>query len=378
MAAQKAQAVGGTVPPAPLQEATILLLPGDGIGPEVVGAARQVLEAAAGRFGFRLRFEEALVGGAAIDATGEPLPEATLAAARRAQAVLLGAVGGPRWDELPVDRRPEKGLLQLRQALGLFANIRPLPGFVAAYGHSPLKPHLLAGVDLVVVRELTGGLYYGPRAREARGPGEAAYDTMLYHTHEIERVARVAFDLAQRRRPPGERRVASVDKANVLLSSQLWRETVRRVAADYPDVRLEHLYVDNAAMQLIRDPARFDVILTENLFGDILSDEAAALAGSLGVLPSASLGGSVPFFEPVHGSAPDIAEQGLANPIGTVLSAALLLRYSLGQETAARAVEAAVEGALRDGARTADLVGKGEAFLSTEEMTAAILERLGG
>lgn len=358
-------------------EATILLLPGDGIGPEIVGAARQVLETAAVRFGLRLRFEEAPIGGAAIDQAGEPLPEATLAAARRAQAVLLGAVGGPQWDELPVDRRPEKGLLRVRQALGLFANLRPLPGFVAAYGRSPLRPELLAGVDLVVVRELTGGLYYGPRARQA-GPGgaEEAYDTMLYQTHEIERVARVAFDLARQRRPQGERRVASVDKANVLASSQLWRETVRRVAADYPDVHLEHLYVDNAAMQLIRDPGRFDVILTENLFGDILSDEAAALAGSLGVLPSASLGGSVPLFEPVHGSAPDIAGKGLANPIGTVLSGALLLRYSLGHEEAARAVEGAVEGALRDGARTADLVREGEAFLSTEQMTAAILERL--
>ncbi|HEY8530689.1 MAG TPA: 3-isopropylmalate dehydrogenase [Limnochorda sp.] len=358
-------------------EALILLLPGDGIGPEVVDAARRVLEAAARRFGLRLRFEEALIGGAAIDATGEPLPEGTLAAARKAQAVLLGAVGGPRWDDLPVDRRPEKGLLGLRRALGLFANIRPLPGFVAAYGRSPLRAEYLAGVDLVVVRELTGGLYYGPRARQAAPGGEEeAYDTMLYRTHEIERVARVAFELARRRKAPGERRVASVDKANVLASSQLWRETVRRVAAGYPDVALEHLYVDNAAMQLIRDPRRFDVILTENMFGDILSDEAAALAGSLGVLPSASLGGPVPLFEPVHGSAPDIAGKGLANPIGTILSAALLLRYGLGHEAAARTVEEAVEGALREGARSADLAGPGEPYLTCAAMTDAIVERL--
>lgn len=357
--------------------ATVLLLPGDGIGPEVVAAARRVLERAARAFGIALRFQEAPVGGAAIDQTGDPLPETTLAAAREADAVLLGAVGGPAWDDLPVDHRPEKGLLRLRQALGLFANIRPLPGFVAAWGRSPLRPELLQGVDLVVVRELTGGLYYGPRSRRAlAGGGEEAYDTMLYRTHEIERVARVAFELARARRPPGERRVASVDKANVLTSSQLWRETVRRVAADYPDVSLEHLYVDNAAMQLIRDPRRFDVILTGNLFGDILSDEAAALAGSLGVLPSASLGGPVPLFEPVHGSAPDIAGRGVANPIGAILSAALLLKHGLNQPEAAGAIERAVEAALAGGARTPDLAGDGEAALTTQEMTEAILDRL--
>ncbi|BAS27115.1 3-isopropylmalate dehydrogenase [Limnochorda pilosa] len=358
-------------------EPAVLLLPGDGIGPEVVEAARRVLEAAAHAHGLRIRFDEVLIGGAAIDQAGDPLPEATLEKARRARAVLLGAVGGPAWDDLPVDRRPEKGLLRLRQALGLFANIRPLPGFVAAYGRSPLKPELLRGVDLVVVRELTGGLYYGPRARRAlEEGGEEAYDTLLYRTHEIERVARVAFDLARTRRPVGQRRVASIDKANVLTSSQLWRETVRRVAADYPDVTLEHLYVDNAAMQLVRDPGRFDVLLTGNLFGDILSDEAAALAGSLGVLPSASLGGPVPLFEPVHGSAPDLAGRGVANPVGTILSAALLFRYALGHEAAAAMIERAVEQALADGARTADLAGEGEGALATEEMTAAILERL--
>jgi 3-isopropylmalate dehydrogenase len=348
----------------------ITLLPGDGIGPEVVAAARQVLEAAAARHGLSLSFDEQLIGGAAIDATGSPLPEATLDSCRGADAVLLGAVGGPAWEDPSAPVRPEQGLLGLRKALGLYANLRPIALDAALADASPLKAERLAGVDFIVVRELTGGLYFGePRGRDRRGGVERAFDTLEYSVPEIERVVRLAFELAGARRGV----VTSVDKANVLESSRLWREVATRVAADYPAVRLEHQLVDSCAMRLIADAAGFDVIVTENMFGDILTDEAAVLAGSLGLLPSASLGeGRRGLYEPIHGSAPDIAGRGVANPVGTVRSAAMLLRHSLEAPAAADAVEAAVAAALAAGCRTRDLGGD----LSTEAMTAAILERL--
>jgi 3-isopropylmalate dehydrogenase len=351
--------------------AHLLLLPGDGVGPEVTAEARAVLETVAERCGHRFSFREAAVGGAAIDATGEPLPAATLAASREADAVLLGAVGGPRWAHTELSIRPEQGLLRLRSELGLFANLRPVPVFPALVSRAPLRSELLAGVDLLFVRELAGGLYYGPRA-EDDGSG-SAHDTMVYSTTEVERIAHVAFRAATQRR----RRLISVDKANVLASMRLWRRTVTRIGSEYPEVELEHVLVDACAMRLMRSPADFDVVLAGNLFGDILSDEAATLAGSLGMLPSASLGeGRRGLYEPVHGSAPDIAGQGLANPIGAILSAALLLRHSLGLEAEARAVEASVEAALADDFRTADLGDAAESACSTQTMGRAIRERL--
>src|SRR3954453_1479583 len=338
--------------------ARIALLPGDGIGPEVVASAVEVLRAMDG-----FEFTEHLVGGAAIDATGSPLPDETLAACREADAVLLGAVGGPQWDTTdPGKPRPEQGLLGLRQGLGLFANLRPVKPFAALLDASPLKRERIEGTDMLVVRELTGGIYFGRKQREP----DRAVDECVYTRGEVERIARVAFNAAGAR-------VHSVDKANVLETSRFWREVVREVhAREFPNVALEHLLVDNAAMQLIAAPRHFGVILTENMFGDILSDEAAMLTGSIGMLPSASLGepGTPGVFEPVHGSAPDIAGTGAANPLATILSAAMLLRHGLGRDGEAAAVESAVQSALDQGLRTRDLGGTA----STKDATRAVLE----
>jgi len=341
----------------------IALLPGDGIGPEIVAAARRVLEAV-GEF----EFSEHEVGGASIDARGTALTEEVLEACREADAVLLGAVGGPQWDTTdPGAPRPEQGLLGLRKSLGLYANLRPVKPSVALLDASPLRAERIEGTDMLVVRELTGGIYFGDRGRD----GDAAHDTCVYSVAEIERIAEIAFEAAGRRRG----KVTSVDKANVLETSRLWRETVSRVAEGRDGIELEHMLVDNAAMQLVANPRGFDVILTENMFGDILSDESAMLTGSLGMLPSASIGGQGPgLFEPVHGSAPDIAGAGIANPLATILSAAMLLRDGLAREEEAAAIERAVEMALERGLRTPDLAEGGQA--GTEEMTAAVLAAL--
>jgi 3-isopropylmalate dehydrogenase len=364
-----------------MTQATIAVLPGDGIGPEVTAQAVRVLRSVAGRGGHRLVLREAPIGGCAIDAMGSPLPEETLALCREADAVLLGAVGGPKWDAPDALVRPEQGLLRLRKALGLYANLRPVrlhPELVAA---SPLRPERLAGVDLLVVRELTGGIYFGEKRRENAGGGEErALDTCVYTTGEIERVVRAAARLARGRRG----RVASVDKANVLETSRLWREVTTRVMREeFPDLELEHVLVDACAMHLINRPAEFDVIVTENMFGDILTDEASMLAGSLGVLPSASLGEPQPgqraqlgLYEPIHGSAPGIAGQDLANPLGAILSAAMLLRHSLGWEVEAAAVEAAVSRVISEGLRTRDVAAPGERWVGTERMGGAVQSAL--
>ncbi len=346
----------------------IALLPGDGIGPEIVSAAVQVLDAV-GDF----TYEEHLVGGASIDANGIALTDVVLEKCRKADAVLLGAVGGPKWDTTDPDKpRPEQGLLGLRKGLGLFANLRPVRPSPALVDASPLRPEIIQGTDILVVRELTGGIYFGEKKREP----DFASDTCVYNRSEIERIARVAFKAAGGR----DGRVTSVDKANVLETSRLWREVVSEIhEADYPEIALDHMLVDNAAMQLIAGPSRFDVIVTENMFGDILSDAAAMLTGSLGMLPSASLGESGPgVFEPVHGSAPDIAGTGTANPLATLLSVAMLLRDGLGASDEAAQVDAAVDSALESGLRTADLAGgaEAEAVVGTEEMTQAVLKAL--
>jgi 3-isopropylmalate dehydrogenase len=352
----------------------ITLLPGDGIGPEITAVTRQLLDAVASHHGFSLSYDEQPVGGAAIDATGVPLPESTLEACRQSDAVLLAAIGSPRFDSLPRESRPETGLLALRAGLDLFANLRPVKTIPALIDASTLRPEVISGVDLLVVRELTGGIYFGtPKGRIATDDGERAFNTMVYSSGEVDRIARVAFDLAKQRR--GE--LCSVDKANVLDVSQLWRDRVDRLASDYPDVRVSHLYVDNAAMQLVRAPRQFDVLLTGNLFGDILSDEAAMLTGSIGMLPSASLGSSGPgLFEPVHGSAPDIAGQDKANPMAMVLSAAMLLRIGLGQEAAAAALETAVDKVLAAGYRTGDLMAEGCTLLGCCAMGDQLLRQL--
>jgi 3-isopropylmalate dehydrogenase len=345
-------------------EARIVTLPGDGIGTEVVAEGVKVLEAVADRYGHRFTFEEALIGGCAIEATGSPLPEETLAACQRADAVLLGAVGGPRWSDPAAPVRPEQGLLGLRQRLGLYANLRPVRVYPALVDGSPLRPDRLEGVDLLVVRELTGGIYFGPR-QEATTDDETAYDTMVYTAGEVRRIAHTAFRLAGQRRG----KVTSVDKANVLATSRLWRRVVTEVATGYPAVTLETMLVDAAAMHLIRRPADFDVIVTANMFGDILTDEGSMLAGSMGMLPSASLGeGHAGVFEPIHGSAPDIAGRGIANPLATILSAAMLLRHSLGLEKEAQAVEAAVERVLAQGYRTPDIAGSETPTVGTRQM----------
>lgn len=331
-------------------EARITLLPGDGVGPEVVREAAACLTAVARAYGHRFHLEEALVGGAAVDATGDPLPADTLAKCQTSHAVLLGAVGGPAWDRHPREQRPESGLLRLRRALGLYANLRPVRVHPALEDASPLRPEVVQGTDLMIVRELGGGLYFGePRSFSS----ERAVNTLPYTRTEIEQVARVAFELAAARRG----RLVSVDKANVLETSRLWRQVVDELAPAYPSVKVTHSYVDSFAMALITRPRDFDVVLTENLFGDILSDEAAVLAGSLGLLPSASLGGPVGLYEPIHGSAPDIAGRDAANPIGTILSAAMLLRHSLRLEAEAKALEAAVDRVLKGSHGTSDLGG---------------------
>ena len=347
-------------------KAKITLLPGDGIGPEVVASAVEVLKAVATKHGHDFVFDEQLIGGAAIDAHGDPLPPATVVSCKSADAVLLGAVGGPKWSDPNAKVRPEQGLLALRATLGVYANLRPVRVHSQLANLSPLKNEKLHNVDLLFVRELTGGAYFGAKTRTA----DTATDECKYTVAEIERATRRAFEFARGRK----KHVTHVDKANVLETSRLWRSTVERVAKDYPDVKLEHQLVDSMAMLLLSRPSAYDVIVTENLFGDILTDEAAALAGSLGLLPSASLGdGKAGLYEPIHGSAPDIAGKGLANPLGTILSAALLLRYSLGLEAEAKEIEAAVDAVIEAGTLTRDLGGNA----NTNEVGAAVLAQLG-
>lgn len=350
----------------------ISLIPGDGIGPEITAEAVKVLEAVGRKFGHRFETKTLLAGGAAIDATGRCLPEETLAECRASDAVLLGAVGGPRWDSLPGAERPEKALLGLRSGLGLYGNLRPVKVWSALKDASPLKSEVIGdGLDILIVRELTGGVYFGEHRRSA--DGQSASDLMEYSRREVERVARMAFGAAAKRRG----KVTSVDKANVLETSRLWRETVEAVAAEFPGVALEHMYVDNAAMQLVRAPQAFDVILTENMFGDILSDEASQIAGSIGVLPSASLrDDGFGMYEPIHGSAPDIAGKGIANPLATILSVALMLRHSFALEAEALAVEAAVERVLGSGLRTRDLASPGDTPIGTAGMGDAVAEAI--
>jgi 3-isopropylmalate dehydrogenase len=358
--------------------ARIAVLPGDGVGPEVTAEAVRVLRAVAERWGHMFDLREALVGGCAIDAVGSSLPEDTLALCRAADAVLLGAVGGPRWDDPAAPDRPERGLLALRKGLGVFANLRPVASRERLASASPLRPELLVGVDMLVVRELTGGIYFGEKRREPlEGGGERASDLCVYTTEEIERVARMAGELARGRR----KRITSVDKANVLETSRLWRTVVTRVVREeFPDVGLEHVLVDACAMHLLRRPAEFDVIVTENMFGDILTDEASMLVGSMGMLPSASLGAGgarrMGLYEPIHGSAPDIAGRGIANPMGAILSAAMLLRHSLGLDREAAAVERAVDAALEAGEVTGDVAPAGARARSTREVGEGVAARV--
>src|SRR5262247_3641465 len=351
----------------------IAVLPGDGIGQEVIPEAIRVLEAVGKGTGATFEFERGLVGGAAIDATGEPLPPSTLRLCEQSDAILFGAVGGPKWDHLPQEQKPERGLLGLRKELDLFANLRPARCFPMLVDASPLKRSVVENTDIMVIRELTGGLYYGePRGVERFADGGArAINTMAYTTREVERIARIGFEVARKRR----RRLTSVDKVNVLVVSQLWREVVTRVGRDYPDVALDHVLVDNCAMALVHRPTQFDTIVTENTFGDILSDEAAILAGSMGMLPSASLGGTVGLYEPVHGTAPDIAGQGIANPIAAILSAAMLLRYSLNMEKDADRIDQAVLRVLDAGHRTADIAA-GVKPKGTREMGSLVVNEV--
>ena len=350
--------------------AKIVVLPGDGIGPEVTTQAVRVLEAVARKGGHAFEFEERLMGGCSIDAHGTALTDEVLRACQASSAVLLGAVGGPKWDDPTAKVRPEQGLLGLRKGLGVFANLRPVKVHPALLDSSPLKPDRLQGVDILVIRELTGGLYFGqPKGRDRTAKGERAVDTLEYHDFEVRRVVDLAFRLARARR----KRVTSVDKANVLESSRLWRQIATQIGQSNPDVALEHILVDTAAMKLVQAPASLDVVVTENMFGDILTDEASVLAGSMGMLPSASIGEKGPgLYEPIHGSAPDIAGKGVANPLGTILSAAMLLRHSLGLEVEAAAIEEAASRAITDGARTRDLGGT----LSTVQMADEVLKRL--
>jgi len=336
----------------------IAVLPGDGIGVEIVPEAVKVLQAVGKKFGLEFEFTEALIGGAAYDDVGHPLPATTLELCRRSDAVLLGAIGGPRWDNLPVELRPEIGaLLPLRKELELYANLRPCVLFPSLLQASTLKEEVISGVDILVIRELTGGLYFGEKKREKTPDGgEKATDVLTYSTYEIERIVRFAYQAARKRRS----KLCSVDKANVLESSRLWRETVSKLATAYPDVETTHMYVDNCSMQLIRNPRQFDVIVTENMFGDILTDEASMLTGSIGMLASASIGGQVGLYEPSHGSAPDIAGQNKANPLATILSAAMMLRYSFDREEEAVAIEQAVNRLLEEGYRTPDLMEPGK------------------
>ena len=352
----------------------VVLLPGDGIGPEITAVAKQLLEAVSTRHGFSLEFSEAPIGGSAIDATGEPLPASTLEACKGADAVLLAAIGSPRFDSLPRAQRPESGLLALRSGMELFANLRPVKIVPALIGASSLRPEVVEGVDLMVVRELTGGIYFGqPKGRVQADGEERAFNTMTYSDSEVDRIARVAFKLACERRG----QLCSVDKANVLDVSQLWRDRVEGMKSDYAAVDVSHLYVDNAAMQLVRDPRQFDVVLTGNLFGDILSDISAMLTGSIGMLPSASLGSEGPgLYEPVHGSAPDLAGQDKANPMAMVLSAAMMLRTGLKQTAAADDLEQAVDRVLAAGFRTGDLMSEGCTALGCQAMGEQLLKTL--
>ena len=351
----------------------IALLRGDGIGPEIVDSAVRVLEKIALKFGHEFHFTPYLIGGAAIDATGAPLPEETVRGCLASDSVLLGAVGGPKWDGLPGNVRPEKALLGIRAAMGLYTNLRPARLYAALKDDSPLRPDLVEkGFDIMIVRELTGGIYFGDRGYREGKYGTEAYDTEQYSRMEIERIARAAFEAARVR----NKNVISIDKANVLETSRLWRKTVHEIAAEYPDVTVTDMLVDNAAMQLVRNPSQFDVIVTSNMFGDILSDEASQITGSIGMLPSASIGATkVGLYEPIHGSAPDIAGQNKANPIATILSAAMMLRYAFALEAEAQAIENAVNRVLDAGLRTADIAHGGEA-LGTVEMTDAILAEI--
>ena len=356
-------------------DATIVLLPGDGIGPEVVAEGQKALNAVARKFGHRFEYETCLIGGCAIDATGSALPDETTAACKGSQAILLGAVGGPKWDDPRAKTRPEAGLLKIRKELQLFANVRPVKAYDVLVDASPLKRSIVEGVDILFFRELTGGIYFGESGRRSHPSGEEAFNTMIYNTGEIERITRMAARAAQGRR----KKLTQVDKANVLEVSRLWREVSQRIVRDeFPDVQYEVLLVDAMAMHLISKPKSFDVIVTENLFGDILTDEGAMLPGSMGMLPSASLGSSGPgLYEPIHGSAPDIAGKGIANPLATILAAAMLLRHSLGLETEARAIEAAVDDVLNAGHRTVDIAAGGKS-VSTSEMGSLVEAQVGG
>jgi len=351
----------------------VAVIPGDGIGREVVAEAVRVLASVCRRYEVSLEFEEGLAGGAAIDAVGHPIPERTVELCRRSDAILLGACGGPKWDHGPRESRPEQALFTLRKTFGLYANLRPATVSPARLAASPLRREVVEGADILIIRELTGGLYFGAQTRTGRGAEAAAMDTLPYSAAEVRRVVRKACEIA-RTRP--RRKVTSVDKANVLETSRLWREVAGEVAREFPDITVEHMLVDTRALQLVYNPKQFDVIVTENMFGDILSDEAAGVMGSLGLMPSASLGEQRPgLFEPVHGTAPDIAGRGIANPLAAILTAALLLRHGLDHEAAASAIEAAVSRALADGCRTADLAGNGP-VLGTAAMTDAVLARL--
>ena len=370
---------GATRPTATRPTYRLAAIPGDGVGPDVVAAAKRALAATGDRFGFAVAWTDLVAGGAAIDAHGVAIRDDDLAACAAADAILLGAVGGPRWDDPKATVRPEQALFAMRGGLGLFANLRPVSVHPALVPASPLRPELLAGVDMLIVRELTGGLYFGSRTEATGAPGaRAASDTLPYSEPEVARVARLAFELARGRRG----RLTSVDKANVLATSRLWRTVIHEIAAEYPDVALDDRLVDACAMQIVRAPASFDVLVTENLFGDILSDEASVLAGSLGMLPSASIGarrtahGLHGLYEPIHGSAPDIAGRGIANPYGTILSAALLLRHSLSLEAEAAAVESAVEAALTAGVRTADVRAAGVEPVGSAAAGAAVVARI--
>ena len=352
----------------------ITLLKGDGIGPEIVNQAVKVLDCAAEKFGFGVTYDDALLGGCAIDATGVPLPDETVAKCKASDSVLLGAVGGPKWDSQPGNNRPEAGLLGIRGALGLFANLRPSVIFGPLKSASPIKDEIIGGnLDVMIVRELTGGIYFGERGRKEVNGQPAAWDTEMYTVGEVERIARVAFDLAMKR----NKKLTSVDKANVLDSSRLWRKIVHEVAKDYPEVEVSDMLVDNCAMQLVMNPGQFDVILTENMFGDILSDEASMITGSIGMLSSASLNKTkLGLYEPSHGSAPDIAGKNVANPIATILSAAMMLRYSLDLDKEADAIEAAVAAVLKEGYRTTDIMSEGCTLVGTDKMGDLIAERV--
>lgn len=352
----------------------IAVIPGDGIGPDVVNETIKVLDVIGQKYGHTFQYTKLLAGGSALDETGIPLPDETLKACKNSDAVLLGAVGGPKWDNLPGDKRPERALLGLRKGLGLFANLRPALLFQALKEACPLKPEIIeGGLDICVVRELTGGIYFGEKGFKETEYGQGAYDVKIYSEDEVKRIAKIAFDMAMKR----DKKLTSVDKANVLESSRLWRRVVEEVAVDYPEVQLNHMYVDNAAMQLVRDPKQFDVIVTGNMFGDILSDEASMITGSIGMLPSASLGvGNFGMYEPVHGSAPDIAGQNKANPMATILSAAMMLRYTFNLPKEAESIENAVQDVLNEGYRTGDIMSEGMKLLGTKEMGQLIIDKI--